>query len=147
MVCTVQPHCLHSALFAYVRALILHLRTSTASFISPQHVVACLIAFRRAAPERDSRAFQPSPRVRKGQNLVRRDLGPGEARSARGSGAQGAGQCPPAPLPTLPISCPASTSVPLAGPPDRCCRSSSSSSSGAATAATATAAAAGAAYP
>ena len=109
MVCTVQPHCLHSALFAYVRALILHLRTSTASFISPQHVVACLIAFRRAAPERDSQAFQPSPRVRKGQNLVRRDLGPGEARSARGSGAQGAGQCPPAPLPTLPISCPAST--------------------------------------
>ena len=107
--CTVQPHCLHSALLAYVRSLILHLRTSTASFISPQHVVACLIAFRRAAPERDSQAFQPSPRVRKGQNLVRRDLGPGEARSARGSGAQGAGQCPPAPLPTLPISCPVST--------------------------------------
>ena len=66
----------------------------------------------RAAPERDSRACQPSTWVRPEQNRSAGDPGmvrPGGAggRGARGAdfvwghGARGAGQRPPAPLPTL----------------------------------------------
>ena len=66
----------------------------------------------RGAPERDSRACQPSTWVRPEQNRSAGDPGmvrPGGAggRGARGAdfvwghGARGAGQRPPAPLPTL----------------------------------------------